>query len=413
MGCPQALLTSVLRSKKLMRRIRAEETGVLTGVFPQDSEQIGAGVPWTPGPAQVEQDFPPSTAAFSFRPGSPQVHRSPHSLKERKKLCFPPALSSLCSSPLWGEGVMVKMRGSFPVPGEPAGVLKLSPRMKLDVRRGVWGSNSLGCGNSREQGVGEGRSSQGRLPGGGASGWLYKLQNSTRPSTTICWAGSKNMADLKLGSNVWRKGLQDRMVGIRQRLRSPQEYSWAFLLECLVPQGHPFAQYMLRWQTACRAQKQLRTAPEQPYSKGLGSGQGGYGSEDRASWVGLSRNMMQSMMLGRRVRGSAHAPPGDHCGEFPIPPLLATDTAAHTGNEMPDTQHGCPEKSNSSTGMLTKSSIAPGFLLVFSSQPKSHRATSDGTALALTLSASGRGCWRAPDDFYPERVCTLLQVPQT
>ena len=119
------------------------------------------------------------------------------------------------------------------------------------------------------------------------------------------------------------------------------------------------------------------------------------------------------MMLGRRVRGSAHAPPGDHCGEFPIPPLLATDTAAHTGNEMPDTQHGCPEKSNSSTGMLTKSSIAPGFLLVFSSQPKSHRATSDGTALALTLSASGRGCWKAPDDFYPERVCTLLQVPQT
>ena len=61
------------------------------------------------------------------------------------------------------------------------------------------------------------------------------------------------MADLKLGSNVWRKGLQDRMVGIRQRLRSPQEYSWAFLLECWVLQGHPFAQYMLRWQTACRA----------------------------------------------------------------------------------------------------------------------------------------------------------------
>ena len=70
---------------------------------------------------------------------------------------------------------MVKMRGSFPVPGEPAGVLKLSPRMKLDVRKGVRGSNSLGCGNSEEQGVGEGRSSQGRLPGGGDSGWLYKL----------------------------------------------------------------------------------------------------------------------------------------------------------------------------------------------------------------------------------------------
>ena len=40
------------------------------------------------------------------------------------------------------------------------------------------------------------------------------------------------------------------------------------------------------------------------------------------------------MMLGRRVRGSAYAPPGDHCGEFPIPPLLATDTAAHTGSEI-------------------------------------------------------------------------------
>ena len=45
------------------------------------------------------------------------------------------------------------------------------------------------------------------------------------------------MADLKLGSNVWRKGLQDRMVGIRRRLHSPQEYSWAFLLECWVLKG--------------------------------------------------------------------------------------------------------------------------------------------------------------------------------
>lgn len=54
MGCPQALLTSVLRSKKLMRRIRAEETGVLTGVFLQDSQQIGGGVPWTTGSVQVE-----------------------------------------------------------------------------------------------------------------------------------------------------------------------------------------------------------------------------------------------------------------------------------------------------------------------------------------------------------------------
>ena len=46
---------------------------------------------------------------------------------------------------------MVKMRGSFPVPGEPTGVLKLSPRMKLDVRKGVRGSNSLGCGNSENR----------------------------------------------------------------------------------------------------------------------------------------------------------------------------------------------------------------------------------------------------------------------
>lgn len=53
MGCPQALLTSVLRSKKLIR-IRAEETGVLTGVFLQDSQQIRGGVPWTPGSVQVE-----------------------------------------------------------------------------------------------------------------------------------------------------------------------------------------------------------------------------------------------------------------------------------------------------------------------------------------------------------------------
>lgn len=96
--------------------------------------------------------------------------------------------------------------------------------------------------------------------------------------------------------------------------------------------------------------------------------------------------MLGSLLVsGRRVRSSAHAPPGDHCGEFLIPLLLAADTAAHTsntGDKMPDTQHGCPEKPNSSTGLLTKSSIAPGFLLVFSSKPKSHRATSDGTALA-------------------------------
>lgn len=37
-----------------MRRKRAEETGVLTGVSLQDSQQIGVGVPWTPGSVQVE-----------------------------------------------------------------------------------------------------------------------------------------------------------------------------------------------------------------------------------------------------------------------------------------------------------------------------------------------------------------------
>ena len=34
---------------------------------------------------------------------------------------------------------MGKIRGSFPVPGEPSGVLKLSPKIRLDVRMGVLG----------------------------------------------------------------------------------------------------------------------------------------------------------------------------------------------------------------------------------------------------------------------------------
>ncbi|MBV97059.1 Growth hormone-releasing hormone receptor, partial [Eschrichtius robustus] len=73
------------------------------------------------------------------------------------------------------------------------------------------------------------------------------------------------------------------------------------------------------------------------------------------------------------------------------------DSGAHTsntGDAMPDTPHGCPEKPDSSTAMLAKNSIAlgAGFLLVLSPEPKSHRAASDGTALVLTLPTSYRGC---------------------
>lgn len=86
-------------------------------------------------------------------------------------------MANLYSSPLWGGGGRVKKRGLFPVPEETPGMLKRSPGMSpnLDVNKNECvGLKFSGLWELREQGVGEGRSSQGRLPGGRDSGWLYR-----------------------------------------------------------------------------------------------------------------------------------------------------------------------------------------------------------------------------------------------
>lgn len=81
--------------------------------------------------------------------------------------------------------------------------------------------------------------------------------------------------------------------------------------------------------------------------------------------------------------GGAQPTPGDHCDEFPTAPLSVADTDAHTsatGDGMPDTLCGCPEKPNASSTTLAKNSLQPGtgFLWLLSSEP-------EAAALVLTL----------------------------
>ena len=49
----------------------------------------------------------------------------------------------------------------------------MSPNLDVS-KNGCVGLKFSGLWELREQGVGEGRSSQGRLPGGRDSGWLYR-----------------------------------------------------------------------------------------------------------------------------------------------------------------------------------------------------------------------------------------------
>lgn len=138
--------------------MRAEETGDLGPVGVWGRVQ-GRSRPTTPHPTEPgpwflcgKQDFPSSTAACPrCRPQSGPERHSLQGEKRRPSCCGWPACA-----PLHGgeEETRRKVRGPFPVPGEPREMFGRSPGRSrgLDVNRtGVWGSDCLGSGSSEDK----------------------------------------------------------------------------------------------------------------------------------------------------------------------------------------------------------------------------------------------------------------------